>query len=67
MSKLKYITKTLWERNANNGIDFFDRIEDALESAAADHAAGAVNVDIYECRELEIEYQTRAVSLGYKE
>tara|TARA_Y100001973_G_C5013462_1_gene239519 strand:- start:55 stop:273 length:219 start_codon:yes stop_codon:yes gene_type:complete len=54
-NKKVYLTKTLWERNSNNGLELHDTLEEAGASIGADMASGALYVRLFECTEVEYE------------
>ena len=56
---MKYLTKTLWERNASNGLETHATLDDAADCIGENAAAGAVSIRLFELTELEYETITR--------
>ena len=53
MSKNKiYLTKTVWEKNATNGLDIHKTLKDALVLREDNLNNGALYVKLYECSEI---------------
>jgi hypothetical protein len=59
-----YLTKTMWEKNSNNGLELHENLDDAADSIGSDIASGAISVRLFECTEVEYEtYTTTKVQI----
>lgn len=55
---MRYLTKTLWEKNADNGLEIHEDLDAAASAIQIDRNSGATSIQLFELVELEFEIET---------